>query len=79
MKLNNNIEDGNEGECELMNISDDEDQIQLKMYNIAISIKIANSFLRKPQNVTARIKTDLRILQPHYQHLYHLHQLHSFM
>ena len=39
----------------------------------------ANSFLRKPQNVTARIKSDLRIPQPHYQRLYHLHQLHSFM
>ena len=24
-RLNNNIEDGNEGECELMNISEDED------------------------------------------------------
>ena len=32
----------------------------------------------KTTNVTARIKTDLRIPQPH-QHLYHLHQLHSFM
>ena len=42
------------------------------------TLKIPNSFAQTA-NAPARIKTDLRIPQPHYQHLYHLHQLHSFM
>ena len=37
------------------------------------SKKIPNSFA-ETANVHARIKTDLRIPLPDYQHLYHLHQ-----
>ena len=40
--------------------------------------KIPNSFAQTAK-APARIKTDLRIPQPHYPHLFHLHQLHSFM
>ena len=56
---------------------------------IILSVSVRVCFYRKLQiafpdtgNAPARIKTDLRfpkISQPHYQHLYHLHQLHSFM
>ena len=48
------------------------------MAQVVSGLKIPNSFAQTA-NVPARIKTDLRISQPHYQHLYHLHQLHSFM